>query len=215
MNDPAIWYFDPISPYAYLALARLPEIETKMPVVLKPVVFGALLKHWGHLGPAEIAPKRVHIYRQVMFMAAEMGLPLRLPPQHPFNPLPILRLLTVLDGEPAAVARAFHLIWGEGRDPTTPEVLADVAATVGDAAAVDRINDQPSKDRLTWATMQATDAGVFGVPTLRIGRELFWGLDAIDMALAFIDDPALFTRGDYARIDGLPVGIRRVIPPRG
>lgn len=215
MSDPAIWYFDPISPYAYLALKRLPEVEAKTRVILKPVVFGALLKHWGHLGPAEIAPKRVHIYRQVMFMAAGMDLPLRLPPQHPFNPLPILRLLTVLDGSPAAVARAFHLIWGEGRDPTTAEVLADVAAAGGDPSAPGRINDQTTKDKLTWATMQATDAGVFGVPTLRIGRELFWGLDAVDMALAYIDDPALFTRGEYTRIDGLPVGIRRAIPPRG
>jgi len=215
MTAPALWYFDPISPYAYLAFHRLKEIEAHRPVVLKPVVFGALLKHWGQLGPAEIAPKRVHIYRHVIFLAGRMGLPLTLPPAHPFNPLPIQRLLTALNGHRGAVETAFRLIWGEGRDATAADLLAEVAAAAGDEAAVSRINDQAIKDRLTWATLQATEAGVFGVPTLRLGQDLFWGLDAVDMALAFLDDPDLFRRGAYTCIDALPVGIRRAIPPRG
>ena len=73
---PAIWCFDVISPFAYVALSRLPEIARHRPVVLKPIVFGAVLKHWGQLGPAEIAPKRIHTYRLVTHAALSLGLPI-------------------------------------------------------------------------------------------------------------------------------------------
>ena len=209
MPEPVTWYFDVISPYAYLALPRLKEIEARRKLVLKPVAFGALLKRWGQLGPAEIAPKRIHTYRQTAFMAERAGLPFRMPPKHPFLPLAMLRLIVALGATHTAVDAAFHVIWGEGRDPNEPDTLADVARAGGDAAAVERINDPAIKDRLAWNAVQATESGVFGVPTLLVDRELFWGVDAMDMALAFLDDPELFRKGAMAHLSEVQVGVVR------
>ena len=46
----ATWYFDFISPFAYLQLARFSELPNDINITLKPVVFGSLLGHWGQLG---------------------------------------------------------------------------------------------------------------------------------------------------------------------
>ena len=59
----ATWYFDVVSPYAYLALGEIEELGRTIPITYKPVLFAGLLKHYGHLGPAEIPSKRIHTYR--------------------------------------------------------------------------------------------------------------------------------------------------------
>lgn len=209
MTKPAIWYFDLISPFAYLALTKLDAIEELRPVVMKPIVFGAVLKHWGQLGPAEIAPKRVHTYRLATHLAQALGVPFRFPPSHPFNPLAMLRLLTALDGQEGAVREAFRLIWGQGRDGNDPAVLAEVAAAAGEPAALGRIGEQPVKDALRLATEEAVAAGIFGVPSLLIDGEIFWGVDAMAMARDYLVAPERFLSGEMARVSSLPVGVQR------
>ncbi|MCP4563509.1 MAG: 2-hydroxychromene-2-carboxylate isomerase [Bosea sp.] len=209
MPAPAFWYFDVISPFAHLALTQLDAIRTYRPVVLKPLVFGGVLKHWGQLGPAEIAPKRVHTYRLATHTAQAMGVPFRFPPAHPFNPLAMLRLLTALDGNEAAVAVAFQLIWGEGRDANDPQVLQEVADAAGRHNALALIGEQEVKDRLRRTTEDAVAAGVFGVPSLVIDGEVFWGADAMAMAQDYLADPETFRSGEMARVSALPEGIQR------
>ena len=135
----------------------------------------------------------------------------RNPPRHPFNPLAMLRLLTALDGQQGAVREAFRLIWGQGRDGNDPAVLAEVAAAAGDPAALDRIGDQPVKDRLRQTTEEAVAAGIFGVPSLLIDGEVFWGVDAMAMARDYLVAPERFLTGEMARISSLPVGVRRQV----
>lgn len=88
------FWFDPVSPYAALAFAALPEALEGLSVTVRyrPVLFAGLLRHWGQLGPAEMVPKREWTYRQVLWEARRRGLPLQLPSAHPFNPLALLRL---------------------------------------------------------------------------------------------------------------------------
>ena len=64
-----------------------------------------------------------------------------------------------------------------------------------------------SKTALREAT--AIAAGVFGVPTLRIGTELLWGIDAMPMAEAWLEDRSLLTRGEMARLADLPADVER------
>ncbi|MBR3193915.1 2-hydroxychromene-2-carboxylate isomerase [Bosea sp. (in: a-proteobacteria)] len=209
MTQPALWYFDIISPFAHLALTRLGAIREHRPVLLKPLVFGGVLKAWGQLGPAEIAPKRVHTYRLATHLAQAMGVPFRFPPAHPFNPLAMLRLLTALDGNDAAVTAAFHLVWGEGRDANDPQILQEVADAAGRPDALALIGEQEVKDRLRQTTEEAVAAGVFGVPSLVIDGEIFWGVDAMPMAVDYLADPATFRSGEMARVSALPEGIQR------
>ena len=87
------WVFDVISPFAYLAFSRLEELPDGVELQLVPVLLAALLNHFGQRGPAEIPPKRRFTYRFVLWRARRLGLPLRMPPAHPFNPLAALRLI--------------------------------------------------------------------------------------------------------------------------
>ena len=119
----SLW-FDPISPYAHLAFEHLPQALEGLSVVVdyKPVLFGALLKHHDHKGPAEIEPKRAWTFRQVAWQARSLGVQLDLPAQHPFNPLPVLRLLMAAAGpsaRSAAPGRAAPPGWCR-RGPSPP-----------------------------------------------------------------------------------------------
>ena len=175
----------------------------------RPVVFGAILAHWGQLGPAEIAPKRIHTYRLCQFLADQAGIPLRFPPRHPFRSLEALRLLAACgtaDGTtPQATRTVFDFIWTEGRDPSDPAELAILADRLGTSPQA----DDTAKDRLRRWTAEAIAAGVFGVPTLAVGPALFWGLDAMPMALAALADPAMLEHGEMARLATLPEGVKR------
>ena len=188
------WYFDVISPYAYLALPGVERLAREHPVRFRPVVLGAILQHWGTAGPAEVPPKRLHTYRLCQFLADQASIPLRFPAAHPFRSLDALRGLSVVDEpDPAAIRAAFDHIWAQGNDPAALPGSADPAA----------------KERLRGWTAEAVTAGVFGVPALVTAGEVFWGLDALPMAEAFLQDPALLRTGEMARLAGLPVGMQR------
>jgi 2-hydroxychromene-2-carboxylate isomerase len=204
-----LWYFDVVSPFSYLALPGVEALARRRPVAFRPVLLGALLSHWGGLGPAEIPPKRLHTYRLCQFMAARAGLRLRFPPRHPFQSLPAQRLLAALGADAGVVRTVFDFVWKEGRDPSEPAELASLCHSLGvdDHAAV--VEERGAKAALRAATEEAAAAGVFGVPTLAIGRELFWGVDAMPLAEAYLEDGGLFTRGEMARLAALPVGVER------
>jgi 2-hydroxychromene-2-carboxylate isomerase len=111
------FFYDVISPFSHVALARIGELPSSVKIVAKPVLLGAILSHWGQLGPAEIAPKRLHTYRIATFLAQRHGVSMRFPPRHPFNPLAAMRILAGADADLAMVRRAFDFVFGEGRAP--------------------------------------------------------------------------------------------------
>ncbi len=193
----ADWYFDFISPFAYLQSERLARFDGKLDIRPVPLLFA----------PAEMATKRRFTYRQVQWLADRNGIPFRFPPQHPFNPVRALRTAVALGSSIDAIHTIFRFVWGEGRDPNDPAEWAELTRRL-DAPDLDaRCNDAAVKSQLLQHGEQALAAGVFGVPTLAIDGELFWGFDTTEMALDA--DPALFARGEYPRIDSLPVGAMR------
>lgn len=210
---PAEWYFDFVSPFAYLQfMAEMPKLQERLDVTCVPVLFAGLLKHWGQLGPAEIAPKRVFTFQFCAWSAKKHGVPYVLPAKHPFNPLGVLRLAIALDARSEAVAEIFRFIWGEGHDVGDPAEWAALARRL-DIADADPLIARPEvKDRLRANTERAVAAGVYGVPTLVIDGQTFWGVDATAMVHDYLDDPGLFERGEIARATRLPLGAERRRP---
>lgn len=202
-----VWYFDIISPYAALAVPEIKALTKGYDIALRPVLFAGLLKSFGHLGPAEIPTKRTQTYRMVQWIAQERGIPFRAPPAHPFNPLALLRILCAKDLTIADAATAFRLVWGEGRDPQAQATATELAGALG--VSSDAGQQPAAKNQLRLNTEEAAASGVYGVPTLAIGTELFWGLDAMPMARAYLADPALFETGEMARVSNLPMAIER------
>ena len=209
----ATWYFDVISPYSYLHFRQFDRIAWPGGVVpaieLVPVLFAGLLKANGTKGPAEIAEKRRHTYRTCVWIAQQNGIPFRLPPAHPFNPLHALRLLTGAGATPAHVGAVFDCIWKDGLDVNATEVFNTLAGRLGVAEPQELIARPAVKQQLAANTERALRRGVYGVPTFDIGGELFWGGDTLVMMNAWLADPGLFRKGEMARVDALPAAAMR------
>jgi 2-hydroxychromene-2-carboxylate isomerase len=205
----ADWYFDFISPFAYLQLRTIHALRTRIEITPVPIVFGAVLKHHGQLGPAEIAGKRELTYRFVQWTAEREGIALRFPPAHPFNPIAALRLAIAAGTTWRAIDAIFDHIWRDGRAGDDVDSLADVARLLGIVDVAAAVSREDIKDTLRANTEHALAAGVFGVPTLCIGAERFWGNDASAMIEDWLADPGRFASGEYRRIAALPRAIER------
>lgn len=209
MTRHADWYFDYVSPFAYLQLEGFDRLPEDLVIRAKPVLFAGLLGYWEHKGPAEIPAKRRQTYRYCHWLAAKRGVPFKTPPRHPFNPLAVLRLSIVLGCELAAVSAIFRHIWGAGNDGQAPESLQALAAGLGVDDLEARLNEPAVKQALRQNTDDAIERGVFGIPTFVVDDELFWGEDVTGMMLDYLDDPGLFHQGEYGRLDDLPVAAER------
>jgi 2-hydroxychromene-2-carboxylate isomerase len=201
------WVFDVISPFAYLAFPRVTQLPAEPEFV--PVLLAGLLEHFGQRGPAEIPSKRRFTYRYVMWRARQLGMPMRFPPAHPFNPLAALRLIIAAGCERAAVGTVLDAVFRDGRDVTDPKVIAELAQTLGVADPQAAVSAPQVKQRLRENTDWARAQGVFGVPTLLAGEELFWGEDAVQMARDYLSAPERFADAGMRAVDSLPVGAAR------
>lgn len=215
------FYFDFISPYAYVAWHRIhPLLESRgVALEVRPVLFAALLDAHGNVGPAEVPAKRAYVFKDVFRKAHATGLPLVPPPAHPFNPLLALRLCA-LDMEAATrrtlITGLYAATWGGGPGVTDPQVVAQVASAAGldGAAAVAQAGEPQAKARIKANTDAALAAGVFGVPTMAVDGELFWGVDAMEHLAAFLDGKDPVAGADLSRWNNLPAAVVRARAPR-
>ena len=205
------FYLDFISPYAFLAFEKLPValVGHSYSVTYKPILFAALLKHHGQLGPAEITPKRDWTYRQVLWLARQQGLELQMPASHPFNPLALLRLAVAApqQGDPNRYVceTVLRHVWqggAEASDSARLQVLTDhlKPARLPSCGEV--------KAQLKANTDEALALGVFGVPTFAVDDKLFWGLDALPMLAAHLSGDPWFIEA-WPGVGGVAPGVKR------
>ena len=196
-------YLDFVSPYACLAFELLPEALSGLSYRLdyQPVLLGAMFKHHGQLGPAEIAPKRDWTYRQVLWLARSRGIDLQMPVSHPFSPLPLLRLALACSpaAEPASPNRfvcetIFRHVWRGGLEALDPARLQALLDTLTPSREV---NGDAVKAQLKRNTDEAIALGVFGVPAFVVDGKLFWGLDSLPMLRAYLQGDAWFDGPDW------------------
>ena len=214
------FFFDFLSPYAYLAFEKLPEalLGLSYGVDYRPTLFAGLLKRHGQLGPAEIAPKREWTYRQVLWLAHSHNIPMQMPAAHPFNPLPLLRLALACAGLDSVKAfgpglanryvceTIFRHVWRGGADANDAQRLQALQQSL-----------QPERDpasaqvktELQANTDEAIARGLFGVPTYVVDDKVFWGFDALPMLRAYLESDAWFAGGAWESAHQLPVGASR------
>jgi len=203
------WFFDFVSPFAYLQCERLGELPEDIAIDYRPILFAGLLNHWGHKGPAEIPSKRRFTYRQALWVARRDGVSFRAPPAHPFNPLGALRLAVALGCEGDTIRSIFRFIWSQGHRPDDPDSWNALVEHLNASEAGNQIASPDVKLALRSNTEEAITQGVFGVPTIAVGNELFWGYDMTDMAIAFLRDPHAFEDPEMQRMSDLPIGVER------
>ena len=206
------FYLDFISPYAWLAFEELPQalMGLSYSVTYKPLLFAALLKHHGQLGPAEIPAKRDWTYRQVQWLAHSKGRPLDLPATHPFNPLGLLRLAIATDpqGQPNRYVceTLFRHVWVGGQDAADAPRLAALTAQLtpprnpGDASV---------KAQLKAHGDEAIAKGIFGVPAFEVDGKVFWGQDSLPMLRAYLEGDPWFDGPQWDAVQAVPAGVTR------
>lgn len=207
------FYFDVISPFAYLAFERLPQALEGLSysVSYRPVLFAGLLSHWGQKGPAEIEPKRAWTFRHVHWLAHQYGVPMQTPAQHPFNPLALLRLALACAADGATPNRfvceqLFRHVWRGGADANDPARLAELTRQLEPARDA---NSDTVKQALKDATAAAIAKGIFGVPTFELDGRLFWGLDSLPMLAACLRGDAWFDGPAWSSAAVAPPGVKR------
>lgn len=208
------FHLDFISPYAYLAFEQLPEAlkGISYSIDYRPVLFAGMLKHHGQLGPAEIPSKRDWTYRQVMWLANSLGIPLQMPASHPFNPLPLLRLAIACNSSATGEANRyvcetiFRHVWCSGLDAGSMERIEMLAAQLSPAHGV---QSDDVKNCLKKNTDEAIAKGVFGVPSFAVDGKAFWGLDALPMLRDYLLGASWFQGGDWDGVHQVGSGISR------
>ena len=206
------FYLDFISPYAWLAFDAMPKALQGIShrVVHKPVLFAAMLKHHGQLGPAEMPSKRDWTYRQVLWLAHQQGTAMQLPAMHPFNPLGLLRLATACDadGQPSRYVceTIFRHVWCTGEDAADPARLSLLTTQLSPAREP---TDPAVKQAVQTHTEEAIGLGVFGVPSFVVDDKLFWGQDALPMLRAYLQGDPWFNGPHWQAPGQCQVGVRR------
>ena len=204
------WYFDFISPYAYFSSETLDRIPENISITAKPILFGGLLHHWQTKGPAEMAPMRQFTYRHIQWIADQNNISLNFPPEHPFNPLRLLRLCIAMGSTIRAAQSLFRFVWQEGCSSDNQNDWENLISSCGIGDIEMTITQQSIKDKLRTNTEEALSAGVFGVPSFVINNEVFWGYDAMDFLIAYIKDPELLNSEGMKRADSIPEGKQRL-----
>jgi 2-hydroxychromene-2-carboxylate isomerase len=186
MPEPVRFYFDFISPYAYLAFTQIHAVASRAgrEVELTPILFAALLDANGTIGPAEVPTKRIYVFKDTLRSAHALGVAFAPPPAHPFNPLLALRVASIdmpEEDRRRLVGALYTAVWGGGPGVVEEANVARVANDAGfDGEALVRAAGTPEiKQRVRTRTDEAIALGVFGVPTTRVDGELFWGLDSL------------------------------------
>jgi len=208
-----VFWFDVISPFAYLAFEHLPQAleGCSYEVQYRPVLFAGLLGHWGQKGPAEIPPKRAWTFRHIAWLSHTMGIPIETPATHPFNPLPLLRLALAC-GEAGempnrhVVETLMRHVWrggAEAGDASRLRALSETLARRRDPSG------EEVKGELRACTNDAVARGVFGVPTFDLGGRLFWGVDALPMLRAALQGDAWFGGPQWDAAAVAPPGVTR------
>ncbi len=207
-----VFHFDPLSPFAYLAFERLPQVLVGCSHVVeyRPLLLAGLLQHWGQKGPAEVEPKRAWTFRHVHWLAQQQGIPLDTPPVHPFNPLPLLRLALASSADMCPNRRVVQAlmrhVWVGAADPCDPDRLDLLTREI---APVLDPGSPAIKQALRDHTEAAVRSGVFGVPSIECDGRLFWGLDALPMLRDAMTGGAWFDGPAWA-LEGQPrPGVRR------
>ena len=193
------FYFDYISPNAYLAWSQLSGLVERYELELEivPVLFAGLLEAHKQMGPAEQPAKRDWMAKNIARKAAILNLPLAKPKFHPFNPLLALRLSNyplAHSEQTLLVDRIMKGIWVDSLHPSEESdvrlMLEDTGLNVD--AMLDYAASSGAAEQLREQTLTAIEAGVFGIPSMLCEGELFFGYDDFEFLAMMLEgrDPA-------------------------
>jgi 2-hydroxychromene-2-carboxylate isomerase len=191
----AIFYYDIISPYAYIFMKTRKELQEHLNLKPQAIFFPGLLRLQNNVGPAEVAEKRLHTYTFCVWKAEQLNIPFKFPRRHPFSSIAAQRLLLQVSANWEMLDQAFDFVWGRGGDPETD--WSDFCEAIGLPRNTEKPQDDSVKKALLNETQKAAELGVFGVPSVLVDGRVFWGCDSMPWILDYLDRPKMFEEAAY------------------
>ena len=199
-----IFYFDFLSPFSYFAWLKLQK-QHDLEIIYKPVALGPLLNHWGIKGPGEVQPKREFLLKQCLRYAAKNKIEFTTPKTHPFNSLYALRLAlksTAGEGQNEVIKTLWLAGWKDRIDLGEPEELKHALAQAGlpSEDLFEKSFSREARAELKANIQEAISYGTFGVPSMVVEDELFWGNDAVEDMILFANNQDDLNREKFKQL---------------
>ena len=186
MNDHIDFYFDVISPYAYIAYKKILKIKD-INFKLKPLLLGGLHNLAGITAPAFNKYKMKNMQNDCELVAKKNNISFKWNSKFPINSLNIMRgYLCVKDNKKEEyLNNFFEAYWKEDLDLSNEENIKILLKKlkIDEHDFFNLIKNQDTKDKLKQFTQEAFEKEVFGAPTFIVNNKIFWGQDRLEYAL--------------------------------
>lgn len=186
MNDHIDFYFDIISPYAYIAYKKILKIKD-INFKLKPILLGGLHNLAGITAPAFNRYKMKNMQNDCELVAKKNNISFKWNSKFPINSLNIMRgYLCVKDNKKEEyLNNFFEAYWKEDLDLSNEENIKILLKKlkIDEHDFFNLIKNQDTKDKLKQFTQEAFEKEVFGAPTFIVNNKIFWGQDRLEYAL--------------------------------
>ena len=187
MTKEVEFYFDFISPYAYLAYKKIQSLPKDIKIKYKPVLLGALHNLEGITAPAFIKPKLKHMISDCDLIANKNKSNFIWNSKFPINSLSVMRGYLFINAENRELYMnvMFDAYWKDNLDISNEKILKNLLekCKINSIKFFDGIKDLRIKDELKSITQEAHDKGIFGAPTFVVNNKIFWGQDRLEFAL--------------------------------
>ena len=187
MTKEVEFYFDFISPYAYLAYKKIQSLPKDIKIKYKPVLLGALHNLEGITAPAFIKPKLKHMISDCDLIANKNKSNFIWNSKFPINSLSVMRGYLFINAENRELYMnvMFDAYWKDNLNISNEKILKNLIekCKINSSKFFDGIKDLKIKDELKSITQDAHDKGIFGAPTFVVNNKIFWGQDRLEFAL--------------------------------
>ncbi len=195
MSNHIDFYFDIISPYAYIAYKKILKIKD-INFKLKPIFLGGLHNLAGITAPALNKFKMKNMQNDCELVAKKNNISFKWNSKFPINSLNIMRgYLCVENSKKEEYLNSFfEAYWKEDQDLSSEESIKYLLKKlkIDEHDFFNLISNQDTKDKLKQLTQEAFEKEVFGAPTFIVNNKIFWGQDRLEYALDEIKKIKLF-----------------------
>ena len=186
MSNDVDFYFDIISPYAYIAYKKILKINN-INFKLKPILLGGLHNLAGITAPALNKYKMKNMQNDCELVAKKNNINFKWNSKFPINSLSIMRgyLYVESSKKEEYLNSFFEAYWKEDLDLSNEENIKILLKKlkINENDFFNSIIKQDVKDNLKQLTQEAFRKEVFGAPTFVVNNKIFWGQDRLEYAL--------------------------------